>query len=66
MSICQSQQNAFLRPEGIAAVEWSVELPSSPICAVIGSTVVIPCSYNYPQTFSEPKGEDGLPAQVIE
>lgn len=65
MSICQSQQNVFLRPAGIAAVEWSVELPSSPICAVIGSTVVIPCSYNFPQTLSQPKG-DGLLAQVIE
>lgn len=64
MSICQCQQNVFLCPEGIAAVDWFVELPSSPICAVIGSTVVIPCSYNFPQALSELKEEDGLPAQV--
>nr|UQE85685.1 sialoadhesin [Thamnaconus modestus] len=48
---------------GVAAVDWSVDLPSSPICAVIGSTVVLPCSYDFPQTPSGLKEEEGLPAQ---
>ncbi|TNN47818.1 B-cell receptor CD22 [Liparis tanakae] len=43
--------------EGILAGDWSVRLPSSPICAVIGSSVVLPCSYDYPQSSSEPKEE---------
>ncbi|XP_026149342.1 V-set and immunoglobulin domain-containing protein 2 [Mastacembelus armatus] len=29
--------------------DWSVHLPDSPICAVIGSSVVLPCSYDYPK-----------------
>lgn len=44
---------------GILAGDWSVHLPSGPICAVIGSSVVIPCSYDYPQV------ERRLSAQVI-
>ncbi|XP_067458340.1 limbic system-associated membrane protein [Thunnus thynnus] len=35
--------------KGILASDWSVNLPSGPICAVIGSSVVLPCSYDYPR-----------------
>ncbi|XP_069549193.1 opioid-binding protein/cell adhesion molecule homolog [Brachyistius frenatus] len=41
---------------GILAGDWSVHLPSSPICAVIGSSVVLPCSYDYPQSSNETRG----------
>ncbi|KAL6108863.1 uncharacterized protein ACO6RY_12119 [Pungitius sinensis] len=43
--------------KGILAGDWSVRLPHSPICAVIGSSVVLPCSYDYPHRFDE--GEEG-------
>lgn len=56
----------FLRSQGIIAADWSVNLPASPICALIGSTVVLPCSYNFPQTPNGFKEEGGLPAQVIQ
>ncbi|XP_072250834.1 LOW QUALITY PROTEIN: cell adhesion molecule CEACAM6 [Leuresthes tenuis] len=36
--------------KGILAGMWSVHVPSSPICAVTGSSVVLPCSYDYPQS----------------
>uniref|UniRef100_G3NQW5 Ig-like domain-containing protein n=1 Tax=Gasterosteus aculeatus aculeatus TaxID=481459 RepID=G3NQW5_GASAC len=39
--------------KGILAADWSVHLPHSPICAVIGSSVVLPCSYDYPQPSNE-------------
>ncbi|XP_076592286.1 cell adhesion molecule CEACAM6-like [Chaetodon auriga] len=39
--------------KGILAGDWSVRLPASPICAVIGSSVVLPCSYDYPQSSKE-------------
>ncbi|XP_068591340.1 igLON family member 5 isoform X2 [Cebidichthys violaceus] len=48
---------------GILAGDWSVRLPSSPICAVIGSSVVIPCSYDYPQHSNETKEEGRLSTQ---
>ncbi|KAM9852645.1 neuronal growth regulator 1-like [Aulostomus maculatus] len=35
---------------GILAGDWSVHLPSGPICAMAGSSVVLPCSYDYPQS----------------
>ncbi|XP_041649796.1 sialoadhesin-like [Cheilinus undulatus] len=38
---------------GVLAGDWSVHLPSGPICAVTGSSVVLPCSYDYPQSSSE-------------
>ncbi|KAK9513478.1 hypothetical protein VZT92_027006 [Zoarces viviparus] len=47
----------------ILAGDWSVRLPSSPICAVIGSSVVIPCSYDYPQHSNETKEEGRLSTQ---
>ncbi|KAJ3598559.1 hypothetical protein NHX12_002068 [Muraenolepis orangiensis] len=31
---------------------WSVTLPTSPICAVVGSTVVLPCAFDYPEDSS--------------
>ncbi|XP_034409094.1 sialoadhesin [Cyclopterus lumpus] len=49
--------------KGILAGDWSVRLPSSPICAVIGSSVVLPCSYDYPQGSSETKEEGQLSPQ---
>lgn len=50
-----------LSVRGILAGDWSVRLPSSPICALIGSTVVLPCSYDYPQSSNETK-EEGRPS----
>ncbi|XP_008285114.1 sialoadhesin-like [Stegastes partitus] len=41
---------------GILAGDWSIHLPSGPICAVIGSSVVLPCSYDYPQSSNETRG----------
>uniref|UniRef100_A0A8D0CQ84 B-cell receptor CD22 n=1 Tax=Sander lucioperca TaxID=283035 RepID=A0A8D0CQ84_SANLU len=49
--------------KGILAGDWSVYLPSSPICAVIGSSVVLPCSYDYPQSSNETKEEGRLSSQ---
>ncbi|TDH12143.1 hypothetical protein EPR50_G00068000 [Perca flavescens] len=49
--------------KGIFAGDWSVGLPSSPICAVIGSSVVLPCSYDYPQSSNETKEEGRLSSQ---
>lgn len=34
----------------VLAGDWSVNLPTGPICAVTGFTVVFPCSYDYPQS----------------
>ncbi|XP_060907094.1 B-cell receptor CD22-like [Labrus mixtus] len=39
--------------KGVIAGDWSVRLPSSPICVVSGSSVVFPCSYDYPQSSNE-------------
>ncbi|XP_045899942.1 B-cell receptor CD22-like [Micropterus dolomieu] len=47
--------------KGILAGDWSVHLPSSPICAVTGSSIVLPCSYDYPQM--KTKEEGGLSPQ---
>lgn len=41
---------------GVLAGDWSVRLPVSPICAVIGSSVVLPCSYDYPQRAQDEAG----------
>lgn len=49
--------------KGILAGDWSVHLPSGPICAVIGSSIEIPCSYDYPQTSNETRGEGRPSAQ---
>ncbi|XP_044062581.1 B-cell receptor CD22-like [Siniperca chuatsi] len=49
--------------KGILAGDWSVQLPSSPICAVTGSSVVLPCSYDYPQSSNETKEEGRLSPQ---
>ncbi|XP_068180248.1 junctional adhesion molecule A-like isoform X2 [Antennarius striatus] len=43
--------------KGVLAGDWSVRLPSSPICAVVGSSVVLPCSYDYPQSSNGSKEE---------
>ncbi|XP_070691771.1 opioid-binding protein/cell adhesion molecule-like [Pempheris klunzingeri] len=53
--------------KGILAGDWSVHLPSSPICAVIGSSVVLPCSYDYPQSSNETKeeGRPSAPGEVL-
>lgn len=49
--------------KGILAGDWSVHLSSSPICAVIGSSVVLPCSYDYPQSSRETRGAGQLTAE---
>ncbi|CAN9514070.1 unnamed protein product [Ophioblennius macclurei] len=49
--------------KGVAAGEWSVHLPSGPICAVTGSSVVLPCSFDYPQSSNERRGEGQLSTQ---
>ncbi|MEQ2244418.1 hypothetical protein ILYODFUR_016932, partial [Ilyodon furcidens] len=48
---------------GILAGDWSVLLPSSPICAVVGSSVVLPCSYDYTLS-SEVRADGRLSAQT--
>ncbi|CAK6954314.1 cell adhesion molecule 4-like [Scomber scombrus] len=50
--------------KGILAGDWSVNLPSGPICAVTGSSVVLPCSYDYLQTSSGTKGEGQLSTEA--
>ncbi|KAM6910462.1 sialoadhesin [Xenentodon cancila] len=50
---------------GILAGDWSVQIPSGPVCAVIGSSVVLPCSYDYPQSSNETRGAGQLSAQVV-
>ncbi|KAM8847042.1 igLON family member 5 isoform 1-T1 [Synchiropus picturatus] len=42
---------------GTLAGDWLVHLPSKPVCAVTGSSVVLPCSYDYPRSSNEP-GQD--------
>ncbi|KAM9723064.1 cell adhesion molecule 4 isoform 1-T1 [Menidia menidia] len=44
--------------KGIHAGIWSVRVPPSPICAVTGSSVVLPCSYDYPQSSNAGGGEN--------
>ncbi|XP_056142902.1 B-cell receptor CD22 [Lampris incognitus] len=51
---------------GVLAGDWSVALSSAPTCAAVGSTVVLPCSYDFPQSFSnksrkgQPSGQSGV------
>ncbi|XP_007554363.1 B-cell receptor CD22 [Poecilia formosa] len=49
---------------GILAGDWSVLLPSNPICAVAGSSVVLPCSYDYPLSSDEVQTDGRLSAQT--
>ncbi|XP_076006594.1 cell adhesion molecule CEACAM6 isoform X1 [Genypterus blacodes] len=49
--------------KGILAGDWSVHLPAHPICAVIGSSVVISCSYDYPQSSNETRREGQATAE---
>uniref|UniRef100_A0A1A7XBZ0 Cd22 molecule n=1 Tax=Iconisemion striatum TaxID=60296 RepID=A0A1A7XBZ0_9TELE len=42
-----------LSTEGVLAGDWSVHVPPNPICAVVGSSVVLPCSYDYPLSSDE-------------
>lgn len=53
--ICWMFVSVFLR--GIIAGDWSVNVPLQ-ICALKGSSVVLPCSYDFPQ------GRDGQEIQV--
>ncbi|XP_048876248.1 B-cell receptor CD22-like isoform X4 [Brienomyrus brachyistius] len=36
---------------GVLGSEWAVEYSGNPLCAIRGSTVVIPCSYKYENSF---------------
>ncbi|CAL8248410.1 unnamed protein product [Lota lota] len=38
--------------KGVLAGHWSVNLPMNPICGVVGSSVVLPCSYDFPEDSS--------------
>ncbi|KAM4568721.1 neuronal growth regulator 1 [Fundulus diaphanus] len=49
---------------GILAGDWLVLLPSGPVCAVVGSSVVLPCSYDYPHSSDEFKADGRLSAQT--
>ncbi|KAM9310730.1 cell adhesion molecule 4 isoform 1-T2 [Pholidichthys leucotaenia] len=49
--------------EGVFAGHWSVHLPPGPICAVTDSSVILPCSYDYPQSANETRVEGQLSAQ---
>ncbi|CAB1420297.1 unnamed protein product [Pleuronectes platessa] len=53
----------ILSLKGILAGDWSVHLPSGPICAVTGSSLVLPCSYDYPQSSNETRAEEQLSTQ---
>nr|XP_015224206.1 PREDICTED: B-cell receptor CD22-like [Lepisosteus oculatus]XP_015224207.1 PREDICTED: B-cell receptor CD22-like [Lepisosteus oculatus] len=46
-SLCLWAATLLILPGGLCG-DWSVLYPQTSICAVPGSTVVIPCSYNYP------------------
>ncbi|XP_040899821.1 B-cell receptor CD22 [Toxotes jaculatrix] len=50
--------------KGTLAGDWSIHLPPSPICAVTGSSVVLHCSYDYPQRSDEARAEGQLLTQV--
>lgn len=50
--------------KGILAGDWSVLLPSSPICALVGSSVVLLCSYDYPNSSDESSTDGRLSAQA--
>ncbi|XP_054898196.1 sialoadhesin [Poeciliopsis prolifica] len=54
----------ILCARGILGGDWSVLLPSSPICAVVGSSVVLPCSYDYPLGSDEAQTDGRLSAQT--
>uniref|UniRef100_A0A3Q3IQN4 Ig-like domain-containing protein n=1 Tax=Monopterus albus TaxID=43700 RepID=A0A3Q3IQN4_MONAL len=53
----------ILCSSGILGGDWSVHSPDSPVCAVVGSSVVLPCSYDYPQSSNETRGEGQLSTQ---
>ncbi|KAM9405388.1 limbic system-associated membrane protein-like [Salvelinus alpinus] len=36
---------------GVLCSDWAVRVPSAPLCAVASSSVVLPCSYDYPQPY---------------
>ncbi|XP_043973729.1 limbic system-associated membrane protein [Gambusia affinis] len=44
---------------GILGGDWSVVVPTHPLCAAIGSSVVFPCSYDYPPNSDEVHPETG-------
>ncbi|CAG12872.1 unnamed protein product [Tetraodon nigroviridis] len=45
------------------AADWSVQVPASPVCAVVGSAVVLPCSFDFPQSSDRSGATGGPPAQ---
>ncbi|XP_029694114.1 sialoadhesin-like isoform X1 [Takifugu rubripes] len=45
------------------AGDWSVQLPVRPVCAVVRSSVVLPCSFDFPQSSNESEKVGGLLAQ---
>ncbi|KAK0155587.1 Cell adhesion molecule 4 [Merluccius polli] len=44
----------------VSAGDWSVNVPINPVCAVVGSTVVLPCSYDYPE---DPSSQPSVSAE---
>ncbi|XP_072565407.1 sialic acid-binding Ig-like lectin 12, partial [Paramormyrops kingsleyae] len=44
---------AVLVLPGVMSHKWAVWYPENPVCAVRGSTVVIPCGYDYPKNYPE-------------
>lgn len=54
----------FLSSLAVLAGDWSVLLPGSPVCAVVGSSVVLPCSFDFPRSSNESEKVGGLLAQV--
>uniref|UniRef100_A0A1A8NY38 Cd22 molecule n=1 Tax=Nothobranchius pienaari TaxID=704102 RepID=A0A1A8NY38_9TELE len=55
-----------LSMEGILAGDWSVHVPLTPVCAVVGSSVVLPCSYDYPLSSDESRRDAQEAAEVQE
>ncbi|XP_023186730.1 sialoadhesin-like [Xiphophorus maculatus] len=66
--MAQHQQSCcfliILCVRGVLGGDWSVVLPSSPICAAVGSTVIFPCSYDYPLNSDEVQTDGQLSAQT--
>ncbi|XP_048864832.1 uncharacterized protein LOC125739110 isoform X2 [Brienomyrus brachyistius] len=42
---------AVLVLPGVMSRDWNVRYPEKPVCAARGSTVVIPCGYDYPEGY---------------
>uniref|UniRef100_A0A6Q2YMH3 Immunoglobulin V-set domain-containing protein n=1 Tax=Esox lucius TaxID=8010 RepID=A0A6Q2YMH3_ESOLU len=53
--ICTSSHSVFISilycRVSVLSSDWAVRVPSAPVCADAGSSVVLPCSYNFPEPY---------------